>query len=216
MGKAGSGSSAGNLTEAIPGEIVLESGTLRVTVMPALGGKVASIQLLPQKEELLQKPLLPYAERTPYMRFDASDASGWDECLPSVAACEVQTPSGTASVPDHGDFWQVAWQVESQSNNELTLFADGFSLPLRFRKTLHLAEGRLDTIYSVTNLAKHAVDYIWSVHPLFAVEQGDRIVLPPSVREVTVEGSAQNRLEAHGAKHAWPVAAAAKFGSSDL
>jgi galactose mutarotase-like enzyme len=183
---------------------VLENDALRITVLPSLGGKIASIQLLPEGEELLQRPLRPYAPRFRYMNFDAGDASGWDECLPSVAACEVQTASGAAKVPDHGDFWQVAWTVESQSSSAITLSAEGFSLPLRFSRTLQLDGSSLQASYRVRNLSAEPVEYLWSAHPSFAIEQGDRIVLPESVKEVTVEGSAQDRLGKQGAKHAWP------------
>ncbi len=216
MGKVDSRGSASNLIEKSEDNAVIQNGAMRVTVLPALGGKIASIQILPSGEELLQQPLQPYAPRTPYMSFDASDASGWDECLPSVAACEVQTASGVARVPDHGDFWQVAWKVDSQSENELALSADGFSLPLRFSKTLRLEDHRLSVSYRVRNLARKPVEYVWSAHPLFAVEQGDRIVLPTSIKEVTVEGSAQNRLGGQGTKHPWPNTTLSNNGSSDL
>jgi galactose mutarotase-like enzyme len=204
MGEIESGSRAGNLTGNWAETTVLENDFLRVEVMPALGGKIASIQLASSDEELLQQPLLPYAPRTPYMRFNDSDASGWDECLPSVAACEVQTPSGTASVPDHGDFWQVAWHIDARSGKELTLSADGFSLPLRFGKTLHLENNSLRVTYSVENTGPDAMEYVWSAHPLFAAEPGDRIVLPSSVKEVVVEGSGGGRLGPHGTRHSWP------------
>lgn len=183
---------------------VLQNSSLHVEVMPALGGKIASIRLLPGGEELLQQPLLPYAVRTKYMRFDDSDASGWDECLPSVAACEVPTPTGGASIPDHGDFWQTEWKIEEQKKESLTLSSDGFSLPLRFIKTLALKENTLRTTYRVENKGTFTVEYVWSAHPLFAVDPGDRILLPPSVKEVILEGSAGNRLGTHGAKHPWP------------
>ena len=68
--------------------VVLNSGDLSLTLLPHLGGKIASIRL--GETELLQTPLLPYATRTRNMAFDEADASGWDECLPSVAACTVQ------------------------------------------------------------------------------------------------------------------------------
>ncbi len=190
--------------EQSSGNLVLENNHLRITIAPRLGGKIASIQLLPEHEELLQKPLRPYAPRRRYMPFDASDASGWDECLPSVAACEVETPSGKARVPDHGDFWQVEWQIVSQNENGVTLSADGFSLPLRFTKAITLTENQLKIAYKVENPANFPVEYIWSAHPLFAVDPGDRIILPHSVKEVVVEGSAGNRLGPKGAKHAWP------------
>lgn len=207
MGKTEPVSHADNLIEDSIEHLTLENNLLRVTVLPLLGGKIASLQLAPSGEELLQKPLRPYAPRTPFMSFEASDASGWDECLPSVAACEVQTPSGASSVPDHGDFWQVEWQTVSQSAHELTLSAHGFSLPLRFSKTLRLEENRLSVAYTLRNTGNAPLEYVWSAHPLFAVEEGDRIVLPSSVREVVVEGSAGNRLGIAGTKLAWPQTA---------
>lgn len=197
-------------------QVVLENGALRVTILPSLGGKIASIQILPGEEELLQQPLTPYALRTRYMDFDASDASGWDECLPSVAACDLQTVSGTASIPDHGDFWQVAWKMSSQSEKKLAMSADGFSLPLRFSKILSLDGNRLHIAYTLLNLSREAVEYVWSAHPLFAVEKGDRIVLPDSIKAVTVEGSAQNRLGGRGTKHAWPRATLMNQEVADL
>jgi len=224
MGEVQSGSRACDLTrnsvkdpvqDAFE-QVVLENNLLRVLVLPSLGGKIASIQLLPGREELLQQPLQPYALRTPFMSFDAGDASGWDECLPSIAACEMQTASGTSSIPDHGDFWQIAWQVISQSEGEVTLSADGFSLPLRFHKTVRLEGNRLSVAYSVRNLGNEPLEYVWSAHPLFAVEQGDRIVLPPSVKEVVVEGTARNRLGEKGTRHPWPKTTLANEGLCDL
>jgi galactose mutarotase-like enzyme len=206
MGQIESGSGASDLIEEGVARSVLENNGMRVTVLPSLGGKIASIQLMPGGEELLQQPLQPYAPRTPYMSFDSSDASGWDECLPSVAACEVQTASGTASIPDHGDFWQTPWSISSQNGNELRMTADGFSLPLRFSRILRLSDTRLHVAYTLKNLSSNTVEYVWSAHPLFAVEKGDRIILPDSVREVTVEGSAQNRLGKRGTKQSWPNA----------
>lgn len=185
-------------------QVILENDALRIVILPSLGGKIASIKVLPENEELLQQPLRPYAPRTRYMRFEEGDASGWDECLPSVAGCEVQTASGTVTVPDHGDFWQVPWTVDSQSRNEITLSAKGFSLPLTFRKTLRLDGNSLHVAYDVRNHGENPVDYLWSAHPGFAVEQDDRIVLPDSVKEVTIEGSGQDRLGKQGTWHSWP------------
>jgi hypothetical protein len=93
--------------------VLIRAGRCSVTVLPKLGAKVASIRV--GDRELLQAPLAPYAPRTRTMSFDAGDASGWDEMLPSVADCTVETAKGKASVPDHGDLWRVEWkQVESQ------------------------------------------------------------------------------------------------------
>src|SRR6202051_587298 len=89
--------------------VLIRSGACSVTVLPTLGGKISSISI--HGQELLQTPLAPLAARTHTMPFDASDASGWDECLPSVAAAAVATSDGRLHhVPDHGDLWRVAWQ----------------------------------------------------------------------------------------------------------
>ena len=77
--------------------VILKTDTFQVVVLPALGGKIASIVALPKNVELMQQPLLPYAPRTMTMGFEESDASGFDECLPSVAACEVETAAGSTA-----------------------------------------------------------------------------------------------------------------------
>ena len=81
--------------------VLIQAGECSVTVLPQFGGKIASIRI--QERELLQQPLAAVAPRTRTMTFEAGDASGWDECLPSVAACRVKTEAGVAAIPDHGD-----------------------------------------------------------------------------------------------------------------
>ena len=161
--------------------------------------------------ELLQQPLLPYAPRTATMSFEESDASGIDECVPSVSACEIITPSGTALIPDHGEFWRLPCEVKSQSPDEIHLTATGSVLPLRFDRRLRLStsEGGAVTLsidYQLENAGRDKLYYAWSAHPLFAVDHGDQILLPRSVSEVTVEGSAGNRLGKKGTLQSWPLA----------
>jgi len=184
-------------------ELTMQTDTLRVLVLPAIGGKIASLQWLPRNLDLLQAPLAPYAPRTMNMGFEESDASGFDECLPSVAACDLKTANGVVRVPDHGDFWRLLWEAE-QSGNEIRMAATGVSLPLHFERTLRLADDTLDIAYRVTNRGDAALDYAWSAHPLLAVERGDRVLLPESVQHVVVEGSAGQRLGAKHSRHAWP------------
>ena len=83
--------------EAVTEEnVLIRAGNCAVTILPSLGGKIASILI--GNRELLQSPLAAYAPRTQTMSFDTGDASGWDECLPSVAACRVETAAGTAEL----------------------------------------------------------------------------------------------------------------------
>jgi galactose mutarotase-like enzyme len=182
----------------------LKTDTLTAVVLPALGGKIASLQR--NGIELLQQPLRPYAPRTLTMGFEESDASGFDECLPSVAACMIDGAQGKTHIPDHGEFWRLPCIVEASSENALKLVSTGTVLPLRFERTLRLDGDSLRIDYLLTNLGAGELPYAWSAHPLFAVDPGDILTLPPSVRRVTVEGSARARLGAAGTTHPWPNA----------
>ena len=199
--------------------VVLKAGDCAVTVMPHLGGKIASIRV--GETELLQAPLLPYAPRTRTMTFDEGDASGWDECLPSVAACAVQLADGsTAQIPDHGDLWRVAWQPMVTSKDSVTYRGECLSLPLRLERRMTLSESakcsQLNLDYWVTNLAMEPTPWSWAAHPLFAVEPGDRIILPDSIKSLRLEGSGGNRLGKSGDTVSWPIASLSGGGETDL
>jgi hypothetical protein len=201
----------------------LKTDTFSVEVLPALGGKVASMRK--NGVELLQQPLLPYAPRTLSTAFEASDASGFDECLPSVSACEIDGPAGKVSIPDHGEFWRISHQADAPNDTELGLAATGTVLPLRFERRLRLVSesGRHqpDTLhidYRLENIGRNKIHYAWSAHPLFAVDPGDCIHLPSVVSTVKVENSARRRLGASGAVHPWPFAqlASGEYAQLDL
>src|SRR5665213_68842 len=126
-----------------PNNIVIEAGDCRLTILPEFGGKIASLRW--KGRELLQTPLLPIQPRTQTMSFDEADASGWDECLPSVSACSVPTAAGLTRIPDHGDLWRVAWKISetksrsAESPNKessVTLVGNCFSLPLTLERTI--------------------------------------------------------------------------------
>ena len=208
--------------------VLMRTGDCAITILPRFGGKIASIKV--GSHELLQTPLAPITARTQTMAFDESDASGWDECLPSVAACSVETRGGIAKIPDHGDLWRVEWQRQGSgirdqvsdesggSGSSLTLFGKCFSLPLEVERRVELREiergWRLQLNYRVRNCGKYSVPWAWAAHPLFAVQQGDRIVLPESIHSVRIEGSGGHRL--HGDSVAWPMANLTAGGTTDL
>lgn len=186
--------------------VVIGAGECTVALMPALGGKIASLRV--GTHELLQAPLKPLAPRSRTMAFSDSDASGWDECLPSVADCIIDTEGGAAAIPDHGDLWRVPWQVLDANADSTTMRANCFSLPLQLTRSILLTETtsgwQLQLLYSLTNLGAYAVPWLWSAHPLFAVDPGDRVVLPNQVHNVRLEGSAGNRLGVSGDSLTWP------------
>jgi galactose mutarotase-like enzyme len=187
--------------------VVIAAGNCSATILPAFGGKIASLRAA--DHELIHAPLRPCKPRNPTMSFEESDAAGWDECLPSVAACSVPTPAGLANIPDHGDLWRVPWQVLEVSGDSVTMRARCFSLPLEMTRSMILAETssgwRMQILYSLANLGTNRVPWSWAAHPLFSVDPGDRILLPESVKTVRVENSRGNRLGLKGSQIAWPT-----------
>ena len=198
--------------------VVLKAGICSVTFLPRFGGKIASI--LVGAHELLQTPLAPYGPRTRTMSFDEGDASGWDECLPSVAGCTVETAAGPAQVPDHGDLWRVEWQPLVVSESSAGFRGECFSLPLALERTVTLAETpkgwQLKVDYKVTNTGETAAPWSWCAHTSYAAEAGDRIVLPSSIHTLRLEGSGGGRLGQGGDQVSWPVASLVNGSKTDL
>lgn len=188
--------------------VVITAGDCSATVIPAFGGKIASLRI--GKHELLHAPLNPYGPRNQTKGFSEGDASGWDECLPSVAQCSIATASGPASVPDHGDLWRVPWHVLETTGRSVIMRARCFSLPLEVTRSILLYETSsgwcMQLLYSLTNLASHPTPWSWAAHPLFICQPGDRIHLPGSVKSLQLEYSRGNRLGSRGDTVAWPLA----------
>jgi galactose mutarotase-like enzyme len=213
LAKVRSGSAGVFLRQFRP--ILLKSGSLQVETIPELGAKISSIKILRAGVELLQQPLRPYAERSRKMAFEEADASGFDECLPTVSGCEYETADGQIAIPDHGDFWRIPFSG-AVAGNVLTLQATGYSLPLEFTKKLVLEGDELIIHYTVRNVGKAPTEFAWSAHPLFHVDAGDRVVLPASSKKFTVGGSGKDRLGAPGREYSWPIAQLDDGTSIDL
>jgi galactose mutarotase-like enzyme len=198
--------------------VLIQAGDCAVTVLPQYGGKIASI--LVKGRELLQAPLAPYGPRTRTMSFDQGDASGWDECLPSVAGCRAQTVNGPVEVPDHGDLWRVEWQVVSSANGSLALRGECFSLPLSLLRTITLTQTgkgyRLHADYQVTNTGTTEMPWSWSAHPGYAAEEGDKLSLPGTIHALRIEWTRNGRLDMSNGAAAWPIAKLTTGGETDL
>jgi len=167
--------------------LTAETGPLALTLIPALGGKISSLRdARSGREWLWRHPRLPY-RRLPhgssYVR-DA-DTGGWDECFPSVSACAYPSPPWPgAAIQDHGELWsQPAELTVDEGGGAVWLGTawPGVALPYRFERTLRLSAGSAAILcqYRVTNLGDAPLDWIWSAHPLIAIEPGMRVELPP-------------------------------------
>lgn len=175
---------------------ILENASIRVEVVPALGGKIISLYSKRTSTEWLLPPLRPHAEAKTTDGFEEWDGGGFDECLPTVAA--------THTAPDHGEVWRHAWQ-EAPAEGALLLRTTALAGALTFERRAHLDGASLVLDYAVENRSQTPQSLIYCAHPLLRVEQGDRILLPAEVRYVAVEGSAGERLGRRGDRIAWPA-----------
>jgi len=198
--------------------VLITVGECSVEIFPKLGGKVASIRLL--DHELLQTPIHPYASRNKTMGFNEGDASGWDECLPTVSGCTVATPNGPVELVDHGDLWRVEWDVLDQTANSITLRGECFTLPLAMERKLTLSQTdkgyRIQAEYKLTNTGSFETPWSWSAHPGYAAEEGDILHLPESIKALNIWWTRNERLDKSTGKAVWPVAKLASGGETDL
>ena len=193
--------SSGSLTR-----IVMENGSIRVVVVPSLGGKIASIVNLATGREFILQPRRKYTQPSYGSEFSQFDRSGFDECFPTISKCTYPA-DGLPSVrlPDHGEVWSVAWKHEIHGG-DLWLATEGVRLPYVFQKRLSLIGSSLQINYQVRNVGDRDFNFLWSAHPLLAAEEGMCIVLPREVRELFVNSSEDERIGRHGEVCTWPKA----------
>ncbi len=176
---------------------------LNVVVLPGLGAKISSLRW--QGDEILaqnpRKPLRLARYAAPYAEFDAS---GFDECLPTVGPCLYpEDPWQNVEVPDHGEVWSIPWAWEVQPD-ALHLSCRSIRFSYEFHKSLSVpAPGCLRLRYALVNRAGAPFKFLWSSHPLLALRPGMRIYLPPGVR-VRVDWSKDERLGVPLDERPWP------------
>ena len=167
--------------------IQLSSDALQVTVMPGLGAKIISLVHRATKREWMWK-----APRTPqYVRlptgspFDQGPLAGADECLPTLAPCHWRG----LDLTDHGEVWTEAWTLdegELDRGHIVTSLRLPIS-PLCFKRELVIEGPQVHLSYTLENLSNEPFEYIWAFHPMMTLESGDRIVLPPDVKQVRTD-----------------------------
>ncbi|MBX3062996.1 MAG: DUF5107 domain-containing protein [Anaerolineae bacterium] len=167
--------------------LYLENAHVCVVVIPQLGGKIVSIQSRASGREFLwQDETRPYRSQRYGDEFGNYDISGFDECFPSIGACNYPDyPWADVAIPDHGELWCIPWQSEL-TDSTIYVHAYGIHFPYHFEKWITLGSdaASFEISYRISNLSPFEFKYLWSAHPLFAAQEGMRIVLPsdPEVR----------------------------------
>jgi hypothetical protein len=195
--------------------IELNSDFLNAVILPEEGGRISTLRCRRSNTEFLlqtnraEGPSLVQPGRE--ASFASGAVGGIEECLPTVARCSVDGEL----IPDHGDFWQFAWEASDISAQQVSLSARGFSRPLLFDKVVSLGDSSLSITSRITNTGESETSFLYAMHPLLAVDPGDRIALPSTCQKVRVYGSLGERLGSTTTEASWPIADT-PFGEVDL
>jgi hypothetical protein len=168
--------------------LILENEFLRTVIVPALGGKIASLL---DKRSRLDWLVGPGNRRVQPIEYGSlwheQDMSGWDEMFPTIIACNYPGPGALNGrpLPDHGEVWTLPWHVEKANGGTLTLSVEGQALPYNLTRTADYVEpSTLWLHYQVVNESAEPLVYLWAAHPQFTCGSDGRIVLPSNVTEV--------------------------------
>lgn len=185
--------------------LILENERLRVTVLPGHGAKVWEFSSKRAGRDLLyHHPRVDVRPPVFGLNPDNWWTGGIDEVAPSGHACLV----GGEQMPFLGEFWSQAWHYQIEETGpgvaRVHLWAEGIVTPLRLDRWLELRAGE-PMVYGrhrITNLGLEPQDFMWGIHPAFAIRPGTRIQAPAS-EAVFWEGHPSLQVE-QGTTYAWP------------
>lgn len=167
----------------------LRGGGSRVTIVPALGGKIAHMEL-GGRQWLWSNDAIPYTlpdESATYV--ETADTGGYDECFPTVGASKVPTwirGFGGAQLPDRGELWSQTPTIDVRTSPEgqsATTTWMGRRMPYRFSRVIRITpSGDVEFEYEATNTGTDRVPFIWSAHPMLPLTSNTRLELPAATR----------------------------------
>lgn len=188
--------------------VILENSLVKVTVLVDSGAKIHELILKPfDRDFLWHNPRIE--PRRPVFQgdVDAYWSGGLDECIPTGHACTYKGES----LPYLGEVWSLAWSYDILKRDpqevEVHLWRTTPISPLRVDRWMSIRSGEsfVRMRHQVTNLGSDGFDFMWGLHPAWAVSSDHRIDLPPC--EVRIEESLPDaHLGERGARYTWPFA----------
>ncbi len=193
----------------------LDNGLVSTTVVPVMGGHVASLADVRADRELLWRNPRLTPRLAPYGAwFDDWWSGGWDEVFPGG---ELSTLHGE-KLPYMGELWCTPWTATwaaaaDGSEASITASALGNIAAARFTRTLVLRAGQpvLRAAYAIENLDVRPLPFTWGLHPAFSVDAGHRVDLPRN-GGMEVGVTSGPLMGVVGQRYTWPSLSAASGG----
>ena len=170
----------------------LANDEIEIRVVPQLGSKICSLRdRIAAREWMWQPPgPLRYFSNRTGDGFADSTLIGADECLPSIAACRWRNRELT----DHGEAWTEAWDLDEDAlvdQRVVTRLRLPIS-PLEVERTIQLQKNRVQLNYELRNIGDEPLEYLWALHPMMAIKDGDQLVLPSECNCVRLDATVIN------------------------
>jgi galactose mutarotase-like enzyme len=161
---------------------LLGNDGVEIAVVPELGARIISLRNLKTGREWLWRPAggLKLFRNQPGDDFARSPLAGADECFPTIAPCRWQN----RDLPDHGELWSAAWTFDAEAWRAGILRTQcRLNLsPFVFERSITLAENEVRLAYCLQNLSSSPERFLWAIHPLLRIKEGDHLELPAATR----------------------------------
>ena len=188
--------------------IRLESRALSLTVLPAHGGKLASIRHMASGRELLvQAPGERYLPLTYQGSYIDAECSGLDDMFPTIdpILCSA-LPYSDVQLPDHGEVCRLPWQADTTPES-LRLRVEGVCLPYTLEKTIHfLQEDVFQIDYRLISNASCDLPFLWAAHTMIQAEASGEFLLPVAAgAQAELMFAEDGRFGKRGRSFSWPA-----------
>jgi hypothetical protein len=187
--------------------VSIETGSILAQFLPLIGSKMCSLVYKPLGSELLvQRPGKEYLLEPYGGDYVAAECSGFDDMFPTIDKCFYETyPWQGTPIPDHGEVWSIPWDC-SVEDDGLRFVTCGVRFPYKLEKWVYFADDTILRIdYRLSNLSSFDFDFMWAGHPMFYLEEGCELVLPPGVKGIVSTLSYSGALGRYGDEFAWPT-----------
>ena len=193
--------------------VVLESGQVRAVIVPSLGGRVWELEdRVRGRQWIWQRADVPLAASAPGDAYDDVWAGGWEELFPNDAPGRFEG----RTLPDHGEWWTMAWDVVEASGDVVRLSAQSSVVQALCSKDFRLAsdQARLTVSYRIRSLERRPFHFLFKQHLPVKLTPACRLILPGG-RVRAVDPSFGSLLPGPG-PFEWPLAKSSTGAITDL
>jgi hypothetical protein len=179
---------------------VLENDHLKVSVAPALGGKILSVYNKPLRHEFLwTNKNLPLVAHDPGTEYDPNFFGGIDELIPN----DIPESIDGIAYPDHGELWTTRLQHQVMEHS-IRVYGQLSLSKLEYSKTVSLNEHapEINLSYTIKNSSGERRNFMWKMHAALNIQAGDKLIT--TAKKAKVADPEYSRFKKENNEFYWP------------